>query len=283
MSQLKQILELSLRAEEIRLRLLEVIYNSKSGHTGGDLSVLNALAVLYLHQLNVNPENPDMDNRDRFILSKGHCIEALYCVLEAAGFIDSETLNSYGTFKTKLAGHPSNKIPGIEFSGGSLGHGLSLGVGIAIAAKIDNKDYKTYVMMGDGELGEGSVYEAAMAGGHFKLENLVGIIDRNGLQISDTTEKVMALEPLRERWESVGWEVLEMNGDEVEDIVKTFNQLTFNNGKPHLIISHTTKGKGISYMENALNWHHGVPTEEQYKQAVKEITQRIEKLKHLLN
>ncbi|MGM5631840.1 transketolase [Apibacter raozihei] len=276
MLSINEISKIALKTEKVRLRLLEVIYNSRSGHVGGDLSVLNMIAALYYHTLKFDIQNPDHENRDRFILSKGHCVEALYCVLESLGFIDSDTLNSYGKFNSLLAGHPSNKIPGIEFSGGSLGHGLSLGVGVAIGAKMDNKDFKTFVVMGDGELNEGAVFEAAMSGGHFKLNNLVAIVDRNGLQISNSTEKVMTLEPLKERWETMGWEVLEVNGDKIEDCIKVLDSINYTIQKPHFIISRTTKGKGVSYMENALHWHHGVPDEVQYKQAVREISRSIE-------
>lgn len=269
---------LELKTETIRLRLLKVIYNSKTGHTGGDLSSLNILTALYFTILNINPKNPKKEDRDRFIMSKGHSIEALYCVLEARGFITPEILNTYGTFNTLLTGHPSCKVPGIEISGGSLGHGLSVGVGMAIGAKLASLDFKTFVLMGDGELGEGSIYEAAMAGSHYKLDHLVAIIDRNGLQISNTTEKVMKLEPLKERWESLGWDVKETDGDSIPELLQTLKSIDYTNGKPHLIIAKTTKGKGISFMENQLSWHHGVPTEAQYIQARKEITERIQKL-----
>lgn len=258
-------------AAKIRKRLLEVVYKAKAGHIGGGLSSLNMLTALYFHTLRVNPQHPQMENRDRFIMSKGHCVEALYCVLEEKGFITPELLDTYGAYNSTLAGHPTIKVPGVEVNSGALGHGLSIGVGLAIAAKMDKKDYKTFVLMGDGEQGEGSIYEAAMAGSHYKLDNLVAIIDRNGLQISDNTENVMSLEPMTERWAAFGWDVIEVNGDDMASIVVALDGIDYQSKKPHLIISRTTKGKGISCMENVLKWHHGVPNEEEYRKGIEEL------------
>ena len=273
------IAELALRSEEIRKRLLEVVYRAKAGHIGGDLSSLNVLTALYMRVMNVDPENPKMDGRDRFIMSKGHCVEALYCVLEAKGFITKELVDTYGQYMSVLAGHPTVEVPGIEFNSGALGHGLSLGVGCAIAAKMDGKGYRTFVLMGDGEQGEGSIYEAAMAGSNYGLDNLVAMIDRNGLQISDTTENVMRLESIDERWRAFGWDVVDVDGNDMGAIVNCLEGIDYANGKPHLVVLHTTKGYHVSFMENVLKWHHGVPTEEQYNEAVAEITRRIEELK----
>lgn len=273
------IAELALRSEEIRKRLLEVVYRAKAGHIGGDLSSLNVLTALYMRVMNVDPENPKMDGRDRFIMSKGHCVEALYCVLEAKGFITKELVDTYGEYMSVLAGHPTVEVPGIEFNSGALGHGLSLGVGCAIAAKMDGKGYRTFVLMGDGEQGEGSIYEAAMAGSNYGLDNLVAMIDRNGLQISDTTENVMRLESIDERWRAFGWDVVDVDGNDMGAIVNCLEGIDYANGKPHLVVLHTTKGYHVSFMENVLKWHHGVPTEEQYNVAMAEITKRIEELK----
>ena len=273
------IAELALRSEEIRKRLLEVVYRAKAGHIGGDLSSLNVLTALYMRVMNVDPKNPKMDGRDRFIMSKGHCVEALYCVLEAKGFITKELVDTYGEYMSVLAGHPTVEVPGIEFNSGALGHGLSLGVGCAIAAKMDGKGYRTFVLMGDGEQGEGSIYEAAMAGGNYGLDNLVAMIDRNGLQISDTTENVMRLESIDERWRAFGWDVVDVDGNDMGAIVNCLEGIDYANGKPHMVVLHTTKGYHVSFMENVLKWHHGVPTEEQYNEAVAEITKRIEELK----
>ncbi len=269
---------LILQSEKNRRRLLEIVYNAKAGHIGGDLSCLNVLTTLYFQIMNIDTENMNNPLRDRFIMSKGHCVEALYAVLEAKGFISKKIINTLGEFNSILSGHPTIEVPGIEVNSGALGHGLSIGVGMALAAKMDKKGYKTYVLMGDGEQGEGSIYEAAMAAHQYKLGNLVAIIDRNGLQISGTTEEVMSLENMRQRWEAFGWDVKEMNGDEIESILNTFNEVDYSSNTPHLLISHTTKGKGISFMEGVAKWHHGVPTEDQYKIAIEEISERIKLL-----
>ncbi|MDO5446207.1 MAG: transketolase [Prevotellaceae bacterium] len=267
--------QLKLQAEKDRRRLIEIIYSANAGHTGGDLSCLNVMTALYFDIMNIDPKDPKMASRDRFVLSKGHCVEALYVTLEARGFIEKELVDTLGQYLSPLAGHPTIEVPGIEVNSGALGHGLPIGIGMAMAAKMDGKAYKTFVLMGDGEQGEGSIYEAAMAGSHYKLDNLVAIIDRNMLQISGCTEDVMSLEDMNARWTAFGWDVIEINGDEMEDIIAKFNAIDYTNGKPHLIISHTTKGKGVSYMENVAKWHHGVPTEEQYIQALNEIDERI--------
>lgn len=207
-------------------------------------------------------------------------MESLYVTLESKGFIAPGVLETLGKYKSILSGHPTIEVSGIEVNTGALGHGLSIGVGMSIAAKMDKKDYKTYVLMGDGEQGEGSIYEAAMAASHYKLDNLVAIIDRNHLQISGNTENVMSLDSIRDRWTAFGWDVKEMNGDEIEDIVATFNSIDYSNHRPHLLISNTTKGKGVSYMENVAKWHHGVPSAEQYETAIKEISERIAQLEN---
>lgn len=272
-------LELQRKSETLRLRLLQLIHKGKTGHTGGDLSVLNLLTVLYYRILRVEPSQPKMPCRDRFVLSKGHCAEALYCVLADKGFFPEEELATYGKYHAHLGGHPDVSIPGVEICSGALGHGLSVGVGMALAAKMSKADYKTFVVMGDGEQAEGSIYEAAMAANKYHLDNLVAIIDRNGLQITGSTEDVMPLENIRDRWTAFGWEVKEMNGDDILSIVDTLESIDYNNHQPHLLISRTTKGLGISFMENVAKWHHGVPTEEQYEMAVKEIEQRIDRVR----
>lgn len=271
-----QVKELMLQAEKNRKRLVEVVEIAKAGHIGGGLSSMNMLTALYFRVMNVDPKNPKWADRDRFVMSKGHCVEALYSVLEARGFISRELTDTYGQLYSPLAGHPTIEVPGIEVNSGALGHGLPIGVGMAIAAKMDKKDWRTFVLMGDGEQGEGSIYEAAMAGSHYKLDNLVAIIDRNGLQISDTTENVMALEPIAERWSAFGWDVQNINGDDMQAIADAFDRIDYRSGKPHLIVSRTTKGRGVSLMENVLKWHHGVPTDEEYRKAIEEIDARIE-------
>lgn len=283
--------ELELLAEKNRKRLVEVVYAAKAGHIGGDLSCLNVMTALYFHVMKgLNPAEPKAADRDRFVLSKGHCVEALYVTLEAKGFLAPEVLDTLGKFGSILSGHPTIEVPGIEVNSGALGHGLSIGVGMAIAEKMNRNaylantpttptpTYRTYVLMGDGEQGEGSIYEAAMAGNKYQLDNLVAIIDRNHLQISGDTEDVMPIDSIKERWSAFGWDVIQMNGDSMEDIVKTFDTIDYTNKKPHLLISNTTKGKGVSFMEGIAKWHHGVLNEEQCKAAVAEISERIKKL-----
>lgn len=274
-----EIKKLKLKAEEIRKRVVEIVYAAKGGHIGGSLSSIEIETALYFHVMNVDPANPQKSDRDHFILSKGHSVESLYATLAAKGFIDDVLLDTYGQFNSKLAGHPTKKTPGVELNSGALGHGLSVGVGMSIGAKMLKKSFRTYVLMGDGEQGEGSIYEAAMSASHYKLDNLVAVIDRNTLQISGKTENVMALEPMRQRWEAFGWEVFGVKGNDIEDLVITFDSLNYNNSKPKLIIAYTTKGKGISFMENGAKWHHGVPNEEQFKLAIDEIEERIKTLK----
>ena len=273
-----KIIELRLQAEKIRKRVVEMIFSSKSGHIGGSLSSVDIETALYFHVMNIDPENSKREDRDRFILSKGHSVEALYSVLAARGFIEDAVLDTYGQFNSILEGHPTKKVSGVEHNSGALGHGLSVGVGIAIAAKMDNKTFHTFVLMGDGEQGEGSIYEAAMSASHYYLDNLVAIIDRNELQISGKTEEVMRLEPIRERWEVFGWEVFDVDGNDIKALVDVFDSLNYSNKKPKIIIAHTIKGCGISFMERLASWHHGVVNEEQYKEAVVEIDERIRNL-----
>ncbi len=275
--------ELQLLCERNRKRLVEVVYKAKAGHIGGDLSCLNVLTALYFHVMRgLDPADPKAPLRDRFVLSKGHCVEALYVTLEARGFLKTETLDTLGQYGSILSGHPTIEVPGIEVNSGALGHGLSIGVGMALAAKMngsnDVPDFRAFVLMGDGEQGEGSIYEAAMAANRYHLDNLVAVIDRNHLQISGNTEDVMPLESIDARWSALGWDVVTLNGDDMTDIIRTFDNIDYTNGKPHLLISNTTKGRGVSFMEGIAKWHHGVLNEEQCQQAVAEIESRIEGL-----
>ncbi len=272
--------KLILQSERNRKRLIEIVYKAKAGHIGGDLSCLNILTVLYFDVMNTNPQVPKDPSRDRFVLSKGHCVESLYVTLEAAGFVPASVIDTLGQFGSILSGHPTVEVPGIEVNTGALGHGLSVAVGMALAAKMDAKPYKTFVLMGDGEQGEGSIYEAAMAAHQYKLDNLVAIIDRNHLQISGNTEDVMGIDNICSRWSAFGWDVQEMNGDDMADILRAFRQIDYANRCPHLLVAHTTKGKGVSYMEGIAKWHHGVPTPEQYEQAMSEISERIHQLEN---
>ncbi|WP_378951300.1 transketolase [Pelosinus sp. sgz500959] len=260
------------KARQIRKNVLEMVYRAKTGHTGSSLSNTDILTTLYYSIMNVDPKNPELENRDRFILSKGHAVESYYAILGDKGFFPKEELETFSQFGSRLIGHPNNKVPGVEMNTGALGHGLSISVGMALAGKKDQKSYRVFTLMGDGEQAEGSIWEAAMAAAHYQLDNLVGIIDRNKLQISGTTDFVMGLEPLEEKWKAFGWDVVSVDGHDIEKMRQIFEELPITKGKPILVMCYTTKGKGISYMENVPHWHHGVPTAEEYKQALCELT-----------
>ncbi len=270
--------ELRKKAVERRMDLVQMIYDAKTGHTGGALSSLDILVTLYYEMMNVDPKNPKWDDRDRFVLSKGHSVEGYYAILADLGFFPKEELKTFSRYKSRLIGHPTVKVPGIEMNSGALGHGLSTAVGMALAGKMDGKAYKVYVLMGDGEQAEGSVWEAAMAAGHYQLDNLIAIVDRNRLQISGSTENVMHLEPFADKWKAFGWEVREVAGNDIASLVELFRKLPVVSGKPHMVIANTTKGKGISFMENVPKWHHGVPSDEQMQQALKELREQWEEV-----
>lgn len=264
---------------DLRKDIITMICRAKAGHIGGDMSVVDALAVLYNRIMNISPENQDDPGRDRFVLSKGHCVEALYAVLADRGFFPiEEVTETLGVYQSKYIGHPHNKLPGIEMCSGSLGHGLPVSVGMALAGKMDKKAYRVYTVMGDGELAEGSVWEGAMSAGHYKLDNLCALIDRNRLQISGSTEAVMAQDDLEDRWRSFGWHVISVNGNDVEALTGAFEEAARIKGRPTVIVSNTIKGYGVSYMENQAPWHHKVPDQEQMRQAFEELEQRKEAL-----
>lgn len=273
------ITDLKLKAVQIRMDVLKMIHRAKAGHTGGSLSNADILTALYYRVMKVDPRRPDWDERDRFILSKGHSVESLWCILADRGFFPREELATFSQFGTRLIGHPNNKVPGVEMNTGALGHGLSIAVGMALAAKRDGKAYRVFCLMGDGEQAEGSVWEAAMAGAHYRLDNLVGIIDRNGLQISGSTEDVMSLEPLAGKWQTFGWHVVEVDGHDIEALVRTFEAAPETPGKPTLVIAHTVKGRGVSFAENEAGWHHRVPNDEELDQALEELRAQAERLK----
>jgi transketolase len=266
--------ELTAKSFALRRDVLDMIYSNKGGHFGGDFSVMDILVTLYNLHLNVSPENINDPKRDRFILSKGHCAAALYAVLCDKGFFPKSDLDTFSKFGSKYLGHPNNKVNGIELNSGSLGHGLSVGVGMAIAGKMDEADYRVYVVMGDGELAEGSIWEGAMAAGHYNLDNLTAFVDRNRLQISGSTETVMAQDCLVERWSAFGWNVLEANGNDIKALDEAIKQAKTYKGKPTMIIANTTKGFGYSEAENQAGWHHKVPDAKQYEAAATELKQR---------
>lgn len=263
---------------ELRRDIIEMMYNSKAGHVGGDLSVVDILTVLYFEEMNVSPETIKDPNRDRFLLSKGHCADCLYCVLGKRGFYDEEeAIKTFSQYGSKFIGHPNTAVNGIELNSGSLGHGLSVGAGMALTAKRDNKDYRTYVVLGDGEMAEGSNYEAMMLASQYKLDNLCATVDLNGLQISGTTDEVMSSASLAEKFAAFGWNVIEVaDGNNCEQLVEAYKEAAAFTGKPSVVLAHTVKGKGVSYMENVAGWHHGVMTDEQYEQAKKEIEEVLE-------
>jgi len=261
-----------------RLELLEMIYRAGGGHTGGSLSSVDILVALYFHTLRYDPRDPEWPQRDRFILSKGHSVEGFYCVLAEAGYFPKEELATYGTWDSRLYGHPTRKVPGVEVPTGALGHGLSVGVGMAIAGKRDNASHRVFVLMGDGEQAEGSVWEAAMAASHYQLDNLIGIIDYNRLQISGNVDAVMRISPLADRWRAFGWTVHEAEGNDPVSLGELFDRLPDVPGTPHLVVAKTTKGKGVSFMENNPAWHHRLPTAEEYQRARRELERRLEEV-----
>jgi transketolase len=263
--------ELEKKSIEYRKKVLTYIYGANAGHTGGSLSCIDILNVLYNHVLNVSPENFASPDRDRYIQSKGHTVEALYVVLAGKDFFPEEDLKTLCKYKSHYIGHPTKKVKGIEQNTGALGHGLPIAVGNAIAAKMDNKNYRLFTLLGDGELPEGSNWEAALTAAHYKLDNLCAILDYNKLQISGTTAEVCNTEPIDAKFESFGWSVQHVDGHDINALIKMFDALPFTAGKPSFIIAHTVKGKGISYMENNVKWHHGVPNEKQYEDALTEL------------
>ncbi len=267
---------LKVKAYELRKDIVTLIYNAGCGHIGGDLSVIDILVVLYYKHLNCSPENIDHPDRDRFVLSKGHAAEALYCVLADRGFFSKSDLDNYSGYISEYIGHPNNKVNGIEVNTGSLGHGLSVAVGMALAGKMDDKDYRVYTVLGDGELAEGSVWEGVMAASHYKLDNLTAIVDRNKLQISGWTKDVMSQDRLEDRWAAFGWHVITIPGNDVDAIDKAIEEAKTIKGKPTVIIANTTKGCGVSFIENQAGWHHKVPNDEEYARAMEELEAELE-------
>lgn len=265
--------ELTKKANIIRRDMIEMIHNSKAGHIGGDLSVADILVTLYFDIMNVSPKQIKDTERDRFILSKGHCVDALYCVLGEKGYFDKkEAIRTFSQYNSRYIGHPNKEVPGIEINSGSLGHGISIAAGMALAAKMNKQSYRTYVVVGDGEMAEGSNYEGMMAAGHYKLDNLCVTVDFNSLQISGPTERVMNSNSLVEKFCSFGFHVIEVSdGNNCLKLSNAYREAEKCKGKPSVVIAHTVKGKGVSFMENQASWHHGVMSEEQYQQAVKEL------------
>ena len=264
--------DLYLKSFLYRRMILRYIKEAGAGHTGGSLSCVDVLNVLYNRVLNVSPETFDDPQRDRYVQSKGHSVEALYVVLADCGFYPMERLETLCGYDSPYIGHPTRKVPGIEMNTGALGHGLPISVGMAIAAKLDKADYRVYTLLGDGELAEGSNWEAAMSASHYKLDNLTAILDHNSLQITGPTRDVCSNEPVADKFESFGWSVQSVDGHDIDALTEALQRVP-EPGKPNLILANTVKGKGVSFMENVVKWHHGVPSEEQYDQAISDLEQ----------
>jgi transketolase len=262
--------DLALKSLAYRERILTCIKRANAGHTGGSLSCVDILSVLYHRILRVNPESFTDPRRDRYIQSKGHSCEALFVVLADCGFFPESELETLCRYRSHFVGHPTRKVPGVEFNTGALGHGLAISAGIALAGKMDGAGLRVFTLMGDGELAEGSVWEAAMAAAHLKLDNLTAIVDRNTLQISGRTRDVCGSEPLDQKFTSFGWNVMEVDGHDIARLTVVLRQASAD-GKPTAVIANTIKGKGVSFMEDVARWHHGVPTDEEYARAMAEL------------
>lgn len=263
--------ELARKSIAYRKTILTIIKQANAGHTGGSLSCVDILNVLYNQVMNVAPQTMRSPDRDRYVHSKGHSVEALYTVLADRGFFPREELDTLCKAGSHFVGHPTRKVPGIEQNTGALGHGLPVAVGMALAAKLDGRSYRVFTIMGDGELTEGSVWEASMSAAHYKLDNLVAIVDRNTLQITGRTEDVMRLDPLAQRFTAFGYAVREVDGNDVAALSELFAQVPFEPGKPNLVLAHTVKGKGISFIEDTAKWHHHVPTDQELATAIGEL------------
>ena len=269
---LESIEELEKQAKIIRRGIIEQVYKAGSGHPGGSLSIADIMTVLYFNELNIDEKNPKWEDRDRLVLSKGHCVPALYSCLANRGFFDVGDLEGFRKIDSNLQGHPDmTKVPGVDMSTGSLGQGLSVAVGMAIAGKIDKKDYRVYAILGDGEIEEGQVWEAAMSAGKYKLDNLCVIVDNNNLQIDGTVDKIANLYPIDEKFKSFGFQIINIDGHNIEEIKSAFEVAKNVKEKPVAIIAKTVKGKGVSFMENKVEWHGKAPNEEQYRIAMEEL------------
>ena len=269
---IKKIEELTSLAKVVRGDIVSMLTESASGHPGGSLSIADIMTTLFFGEMNITPENPKDENRDRFVLSKGHAAPVLYSVLARKGYFPVEELSTLRKINSRLQGHPSMKcLPGVDMSTGSLGQGISVSVGMALAGKIDNKDYRVYTLLGDGELEEGQVWEASMSAAHYKLDNLTAFVDFNGLQIDGEITKVMNPLPIDKKFEAFGWNVLVIDGHDIKAIQDAIEKAKNTKGKPTVIICNTVKGKGVSFMENQASWHGTAPSKEQCEQALTEI------------
>lgn len=264
--------ELGNMAKKIRQGIIEAVYANKSGHPGGSLSIADIMTVLYFNELNIDEKNPKWEDRDRLVLSKGHCSPALYSALANRGYFEVEKLKTFRSIDSNLQGHPDmKKVPGVDMTSGSLGQGLSCANGMAIAGKMDNKNYRVYCILGDGEIEEGQIWEAAMTSSKYRLDNLCVIVDNNNLQIDGTIEEVMSSYPIDEKFKSFGFQIINVDGHNIQEIMDAFEVAKNVKDKPTCIIAKTIKGKGVSYMENQVSWHGTAPNEEQYQIAMDEL------------
>ena len=271
--------QLEIAATKVRMGVIEGVYNAKAGHPGGSLSIADTLTYLYMHRMFVDPNEPEMAKRDRLVLSKGHTAPALYAVLAQRGFFPVEELKTLRKQESRLQGHPvRGKTPGVDMSTGSLGQGISAACGMALSGKISCDEYKVYAILGDGEIQEGQVWEAAMFAAHYKLDNLVAVVDNNGLQIDGKVSEVMSPYPIDEKFEAFGWHVININGHDFDEIEKAFNEAETVIGKPTVIIQRSTKGKGVSFMENQVGWHGKAPNDEEYAKAMEELKAHLAEL-----
>ena len=272
---IKDVNELQNYACKIRQGVIEEVYCAQSGHPGGSLSIAEILAVLYFNQMNIDEKNPKAKERDRLVLSKGHTSPALYSTLALRGFFDTKELKNFRNINSNLQGHPDMKnIPGVDASTGSLGQGLSIANGMALASKQDSEGVRVYCICGDGEIEEGQIWEAAMTSSHYKLDNLCLIVDNNNLQIDGAVSDVMNIYPIDEKFKSFGFEVINVDGHNIPELISAFEQAKKVKGKPTVIIAKTIKGKGVSFMENKVEWHGRAPKEEEYKQAIEELSKK---------
>lgn len=269
---------LQVNACKIRKGIIEGVYNAKSGHPGGSLSIADLLTYLYFEKMNVNSSDPEDPDRDRFVLSKGHCAPALYAVLALKGYFSDKELKSLRHIGAMLQGHPCIHTKGIDMSSGSLGQGISAACGMALAGKLDGKSYKVYTVLGDGEVEEGQVWEAAMFASHKNLDNLIAVVDNNGLQIDGPISEVCSPEPITDKFAAFGWHVITMDAHDFDSIEKAFAEADTISGKPVAIIQKSIKGKGVSFMENQVSWHGSAPNKEQYEQAMKELDAQLKEL-----
>ncbi len=259
-------------ANDIRINIVKSVYNAKSGHPGGSLSCADILAVLYFNQMNINPKEPKAMGRDRLVLSKGHCSPALYSTLARRGYFDEKNLDDFRKINSNLQGHPDmNKVPGVDMTSGSLGQGLSVANGMAISSKMDNMGYRVYCLLGDGEIEEGQVWEACMTASKYKLDNLCVIVDNNNLQIDGEIECVKGLNKIEQKFESFGFKVIPVDGNNIEQLIDAFDRAKMTKGMPTAIVAKTIKGKGVSFMENNASWHGKAPNEEEFKLAISEL------------